>query len=173
MQCTSCSVVKCIPMECSGFHAASLNADYSMHCGAMDPDCMQWSPCSEGQCILIDCSGFNAASLNAEDSMHCCTMDPDFMRWSPCSASSQHRWILNPLSEARNGICVLMDASQIRSPLSHDGNSQHTFTKLLDLVTCSWLCWWSWLATEAATRELPPEACWRRGRAGDLQLTLR
>ena len=46
MQCTPCSEVKCIPIECSGFHAASLNADDSMCCGVMDPDCMQWSPCS-------------------------------------------------------------------------------------------------------------------------------
>ena len=27
--------------------------------------------------------------------------------------SSQQRWILNPLGEARNGTCILMDASQI------------------------------------------------------------
>ena len=58
-----------IPIECSGFHAASLNADDSMHCGVMDPDYMQWSPCSEAQCIPIECSGFHAASLNAVDSM--------------------------------------------------------------------------------------------------------
>ena len=28
--------------------------------------------------------------------------------------SSQQRQILNPLSEARNGICILMDTSEIR-----------------------------------------------------------
>ena len=27
--------------------------------------------------------------------------------------SSQQRWVLNPLSEARDRMCVLMDASQI------------------------------------------------------------
>ena len=37
--------------------------------------------------------------------------------------SSQHCRILNPLSKARDGICILMDASQIRCPLSHDGNT--------------------------------------------------
>ena len=63
-----------IPIECSGFHAASLNADDSMHCGVMDPDYMQWSPCSEAQCIPIQCSGLYAAwpkasRLNAVDSM--------------------------------------------------------------------------------------------------------
>ncbi|MFW2061573.1 hypothetical protein, partial [Acinetobacter baumannii] len=65
---------KSIPIECSGVHAASMNAEYSMHFGAMDPDCMQWSPCSEAQCIPIECSGFYAAwpkasRLNAVDSM--------------------------------------------------------------------------------------------------------
>ncbi|KFD59481.1 hypothetical protein M514_28340 [Trichuris suis] len=64
-------------IQCSGFHSASLNAEYSMHCGAMDPDYMQWSPCSEAQCIPIECSGFDAASLNEENSMHCGTKDPD------------------------------------------------------------------------------------------------
>ena len=66
-------------IECSGLHAASLNAENSMHCGAMDPDCMHWSPCSVMnawipcslvKCIPIECSGFHAAPLNAEDSLH-------------------------------------------------------------------------------------------------------
>ena len=65
-----------IPIECSGFNAASLNAEDSMHCGAMDPDCMQWSPCSEAQGIPIEFSGFyeawpKASRLNAVDFMHC------------------------------------------------------------------------------------------------------
>ena len=75
-----------IPIERSGFHAASLNAEDSMHCGAMDPDCMQWSPCSVMnawipgslvKCIPIGSSGLHVASLNAEDSIHCGAMDPD------------------------------------------------------------------------------------------------
>ena len=28
--------------------------DDCVSCGAMDPDCMQWSPCSEAQCIPIE-----------------------------------------------------------------------------------------------------------------------
>ena len=65
-----------IPIDCSGFHAASMNEEDSMHCGATDPDCMQWSPCSEAQCIQIECSAFYAAwpkasRLNSVDSMHC------------------------------------------------------------------------------------------------------
>ena len=58
-----------ILIECSGFHAASLNADDSLHFGAMDPDFMQWSPCSVAKCIPIKCRGFYAAGLNAVDSM--------------------------------------------------------------------------------------------------------
>ena len=48
-------------IECSGFHAASLNAEESMQCGAMNHDCTQWNRCSEVQCIPIECSGFYAA----------------------------------------------------------------------------------------------------------------
>ena len=63
-----------IAIESSGFHAASFNAEHSIHCGAMDLVCMQWSPCSEAQCIPIECSGFYAAwpkpgRLDAVDSL--------------------------------------------------------------------------------------------------------
>ena len=94
MQCTPFSVVNCIPIECSGFHAAWLNAEDSMHCGVMDPDCMQrspcsvmteWIPCSLLKCILIECSGFHAAWLNAVDSMQPGKMHPDWMQWITCS----------------------------------------------------------------------------------------
>ena len=57
--------ILCSMIECSGFHAASLNAEDSMHSGAMDPDCFQWSRCSEAQSIPIECSGFHALLLNA------------------------------------------------------------------------------------------------------------
>ena len=106
--------ILCSMIECSGFHEAWLNAvdfmqhgpnhpdwiqcipwsvnecEDSMHCGAMDPDCMQWSPCSEAQGIPIECSGFyeawpKASRLNAVDSMHC-----DWMQWTPCSVV---KWI--------------------------------------------------------------------------------
>ena len=35
--------------------------------------------------------------------------------------SSWHRGILNPLSEARDGTCILMDVSWVANPLSHKG----------------------------------------------------
>ena len=58
----------CSMIECSRFHAASLNeVDFMRH----------------GPSIPIESSGFNAASLNAEDSMHCGAMNPDCMHWSP------------------------------------------------------------------------------------------
>ena len=71
-----------IPIECSGFHVVSWNAEDSMHFGAMDPDCIQWSPRSEDKCILSECIGFNAAwpktsRLNAADSMQHGAMDVD------------------------------------------------------------------------------------------------
>ena len=50
--------IPCSMIECSGFHAASLNAEDSLHFGAMDPDCMQWSPFSEAQCIPLNAVDF-------------------------------------------------------------------------------------------------------------------
>ena len=37
--------------------------------------------------------------------------------------SSWQRWILNPLSEARDGICILMDTGWVLKLLSHNRNS--------------------------------------------------
>ena len=100
MQCIPWSLVKCIPIGSSGLHVASLNAEDSIHCGAMDPDWMQWSPCSEAQCIPIECSGFfcsmaqsipiecrgiHAAWLNAVYSMQYEEMEPYWMRGILCS----------------------------------------------------------------------------------------
>ena len=44
-------------------------------------------------------------------------------------SSWQHQ-ILNPPSRARDGTCILMDASRVCQPLSHDGNS----------VLCVFIC---------------------------------
>ena len=50
--------------------------------------------------------------------------------------SSWQRWILNPLSEARDWTCVLMDTSQVRNPLSHNGNSwENGILKLYFTIT--------------------------------------
>uniref|UniRef100_A0A4X1WCH5 Uncharacterized protein n=1 Tax=Sus scrofa TaxID=9823 RepID=A0A4X1WCH5_PIG len=46
--------------------------------------------------------------------------------------SSQQCWILNPLSEARDQTCDLMDTRQVHNPLSHGGNSM--FTTILTFV---------------------------------------
>ena len=93
-------------IECSGFHAAwqnasRLNAEDSMHCGVMDPDCMQRSPCSVKKwnilnavdsmqreeiepyckqsiiCSMIECSRLHAASLNAVDFLQHGPKHPD------------------------------------------------------------------------------------------------
>ena len=85
MQWIFCSMAQSIPIECSGFHAASSNAEYSMHCWTMDPDCIRCHWRSESQCIPIECSGFYAAwpkasRLNAVDSMQ-----RHWMQMIPCS----------------------------------------------------------------------------------------
>ena len=82
MQWTPCSVVKWIPIECSGFHEAWLNALYSMKCEVMEPYRMQCILCS-----LMECSGFNGAWLNAVDFMQHGPKHPDWMQWSPCSVN--------------------------------------------------------------------------------------
>ena len=43
--------------------------------------------------------------------------------------SSQQRWILNPLSEARDRTYNLMDASWVLNPLSHMGSLGFRFVK--------------------------------------------
>ena len=82
MQWILCSEAQSIPIECSGFHAASLNAVDSMQHGKMHPDGTQCIPCSVAKWIPIECSGFHAAwpngsRENAVDSMQCGAMDFD------------------------------------------------------------------------------------------------
>ena len=48
---------------------------------------------------------------------------------------SRQHWILNPMSEARDQTHVLMDASQVLNPLSHDRNSGTLIPASLDMVT--------------------------------------
>ena len=56
MQCTPCSVVKCIRIECNGLHAGWLNSVDSMQ-----RHWMQRIPCIVAQWIPIVCSGVHAA----------------------------------------------------------------------------------------------------------------
>ena len=44
----------------------------------------------------------------------------------------QHR-ILNPLSKARDGTCILMDTSQVLNPPSHRGNANIKYNSSLYL----------------------------------------
>ena len=50
------------------------------------------------------------------------TLDPSHV----CNPhrSSQQLWICNPLSEARNRTCILMDTSWVLNLLSHDSELQ-------------------------------------------------
>ena len=63
MQWLPCNVAQWIPIEWSGFHAASLNAVDTMQHGKIVPSdavdsmqchSMQWIPCSMVKCIPID-----------------------------------------------------------------------------------------------------------------------
>jgi len=54
------------------------------------------------------------------------TAMPDLSRICNLHHSSRQRWILNPLSEARDQTHILMDTIQVLNPLSHNGNA-HNF----------------------------------------------
>ena len=47
------------------------------------------------------------------------------------------RQILNPLSEARDRTCLLMDTSWVLNLLSHNGNSAYLFCKQLQSLDIS------------------------------------
>ena len=46
----------------------------------------------------------------------------------PTPQPQQHQ-IFNPLSEARDQTCILMDTSWVPNPLSHNGNSDESILK--------------------------------------------
>ena len=52
---------------------------------------------------------------------HIATWDPSCI--CDLNHSSLQRWILNPLSEARDRTCILIDTSRVCNPLSHNGKS--------------------------------------------------
>ena len=52
------------------------------------------------------------------------TAMPDLSHVCDLHHSSRQRWILNPLSEAQDRTCILMDAIWVLNLLSNHGNSQ-------------------------------------------------
>jgi len=48
--------------------------------------------------------------------------------------SSRHCWILNPLSEARDRTCVLMDASRLRFHWATMGSPMNSFTNVHNIL---------------------------------------
>ena len=58
------------------------------------------------------------------------TAMPELSHTRDLHHSAQQRRILNPLSEARDGIHILMDTSRVLNPLSHDKNSWSLVLKL-------------------------------------------
>ena len=109
MQWIPCSVAQWIPIECSGFHAARLNAVNFMQSGAMyldywnvfyaawcnwyrfnamdsmQCDWMHWIPCIGVKCIQSEYSGLHAAWPNGSCFNAVDTMWNDWMHWIPCS----------------------------------------------------------------------------------------
>ena len=90
-----CIVAQWIPIKCSEFCAAWLNAVHSMQREEMEPYWMQWFFYSMNECRVIECSGCYAAwpkasRLNAVDSMQCGPMDLD---WTQCIPCSEAQWI--------------------------------------------------------------------------------
>ena len=53
--------------------------------------------------------------------------------------SSLQHWILNPMSEARDWTCVLVDISSVLNPLSHNRNSPLPLFELGYLCFCCWV----------------------------------
>ena len=73
MQWIPCSVI-----ECSGFHAAWLNAVDSIQPGKMHAIWMQWIPCSVIECRVFHAAWRNGTLLNAGD-----FMQHDWRQWIP------------------------------------------------------------------------------------------
>ena len=57
------------------------------------------------------------------------TQDPSRTYYLRCSL--WQCWILNPLSEARDQTCILMDICQVLNLLNHEGNSNPFILELL------------------------------------------
>ena len=70
---------------------------------------------------------------------------------------SQQHWILNPLSEARDQTCVLMDTSQVLNLLSHNRNT--TFILLIFFSFFLFLFFWPhhsiWIEPEPQQQPKP------------------
>ena len=91
--------ILCSMIECSGFHAAWLNAVDFMQHGPKHPDWMQWSPWSIIECRVFHELWHNGSRLYAVESMQCdeCMdsrqpgkMHPD---WTQCIQCIVAKWI--------------------------------------------------------------------------------
>ena len=74
MQCTPYSLEKRIPIECSVFHAAWLNAVYSMQREEMEPYWMQWIFCIQSCCIESTAFNMDAFYHSAWNPLHLITL---------------------------------------------------------------------------------------------------
>ena len=82
------------------------------------------------------------------------TATPDLSHvWDLCCSLWQQQ-ILNPLSNARDQTCLLMDTSQILNPLSHNENSQ-AYEFLNTFLFSLWFLFLMWLLQGPLLRLLP------------------
>ena len=78
----------------------------------------------------MEVPGLGAYATATQDLSHVCDLQH----------SSWQHWILNPLREARDRSCILLDTSWVHNPLSHSRNSQIFFFFFSVPVACggSW-----------------------------------
>lgn len=78
------------------------------------------------------------------------TPDPSHIWDLPCHL--WQCWILNALSEARDGTYILTDTHGVLKPLSHNGNSQSLLHSWGSFPLCPFLGTNFWLMTRASAR---------------------
>ena len=64
------------------------------------------------------------------------TAMPDLSHICKLHHSSRQHWILNPLMEARDQTCILMDTGQVLNLLSHNGNSNFLNVLSYNIFCC-------------------------------------
>ena len=116
------SIYNCVPFLCSliyNFFSSFLPVflSFSLFLSFFLPSLLMAVPVAYG-------SSQATAIANLDPSLVC----------DLCCSLQQHQ-ILNPLREARDWSCALMDTSPVLNPLSHSGNSYSFYRKFFEMVT--------------------------------------
>ena len=163
MRFNPCSVVKCIPIECSELNAAWLNAVYNMHREEMEPYWMQWFfytmnecrgyygvdtmqhdwmqciLCSMAESIPIECSGFHAAWLKQ---CNTCSV----VKWILIECSGFHaawrNWtIFNAWDFIQHGRMQWIPCSMIECSGFYAAWPKLSRLNAVDSMHCDWMQW--------------------------------